>query len=234
MYKSGVQMRSDELTVILPIYNEEKALKNIIGLINSHVDCTILAVNDASTDSSLKILKSLGEKYKNLKIISRGKNGGHGAAIKTGFSNVKTKFLAFLDADMTYHPKYISQLFRVVKEDNLDCAWCNRFGGEFNKMPMLRRLGNKFVNLLLFLTTGKYIPDATSGQRLFKTSSLQKLDPETLPDKLDMVSALSKRTLARGLKYKLIPCNYNEREGRSKLNIIADFAKMLRDVILEK
>jgi len=227
-------MQSNELTVILPIYNEEKSLRQIIELINSHVNCTILAVNDASIDNSLKILENLREKYKNIRIISREKNGGHGAALKTGFSNVKTEFLAFLDADMTYHPKYINELFQLMKEEDLDCAWSNRFGGKFNRMPLIRKLGNRFVSFLLFLITSKYIADATSGQRIFKTSSLRKLDPETLPDKLDMVSALSKRTLSRGLKFKLIPCDYAEREGRSKLNIVTDFAKMLKDVIFEK
>jgi glycosyltransferase involved in cell wall biosynthesis len=191
-------------------------------------------VNDASIDSSLEILRDLEKKYKNLKVISRGKNGGHGAALKTGFSNVKTEFLAFLDADMTYHPKYISQLYQVVKEENLDCAWCNRFAGKFNEMPFVRRVGNQVVNLLLFLITGRYVGDATSGQRLFRTASLRKLDPKTLPDKLDMVSALSKRTLSRKLKFKLIPCDYAEREGRSKLNLITDFLKMLKDVVFEK
>jgi len=229
-----VYILQNDLTVILPIYNEEKALENIIELVNSHVDCTILAVNDASTDNSMEILRSLEKKYKNLKVISREKNGGHGAALKTGFANVKTKFLAFLDADMTYHPKYIKQLFQVVKKENLDCAWCNRFGGKSNRMPLIRVVGNQIVNLLLFLMTGQYIGDATSGQRLFRTSSLRKLNPETLPDKLDMVSALSKRTLSRRLKFKIIPCDYAEREGRSKLNLVIDFLKMLKDVIFEK
>ena len=223
-----------KLTVIIPIYNEEKSIKETIDLLNKHIDCKILAINDCSTDNTMKILNNLKKKNKNLNIISKKKNMGYGAALKTGFLNVETEYLAFLDADLTYHPKYIPILLNLIKKNNLDCAWCNRYGGSFNQMPLERKIGNKAIVLIFSLVTGKYIPDVTCGERVFKTKSMMKLNPETLPNGLDMISALSKRIVYRKLRYGIIPCNYASREGRSKLNAVKDFTNMVRNVIFEK
>ena len=227
-------MREKELTVIVPIYNEEQSIEETIGLINNHVNCWILAINDCSTDNSLKILKALQKKYKNLRVISKRKNEGYGAALKTGFLNSKTKFLSFLDADLTYHPKYIPVMLKLVKNNNLDCAWCNRYGGHINRMPIERKIANKAIVFLFFIYTGKYIPDVTCGERVFRTKSMLKLDPKSLPNGLDMISALSKRIIHRKLRYKIIPCDYAAREGSSKLNAFGDFIKMVKNVIFEK
>ena len=223
-----------DLTVIIPIYNEEKSIKETIDSINRHINCEILAINDCSTDNTLKILKSLKRKNKNLKIISKKINKGYGAALKTGFLNTKTKFLGFLDADLTYHPKYIPRLLNLIKKDNLDCAWCNRYGGKFNEMPLERKIGNKIIVLMFFIVTGKYIPDVTCGERVFKKKAMMRLSPKTLPNGLDMISALSKRIVSRKLRYKIIPCDYANREGSSKLNVVKDFINMIRNVFFER
>lgn len=227
-------MGTNELTVVIPVYNEEKSIRDIIQLINEYVDCTMLAINDCSNDNSLKIMRGLQKKYKNLKIISKTKNQGFGAAWKTGIFNSKSEFVAFLDADLTYNPKYLPIMLKLIKKNKLDCIWSNRFGGRVNKMPLIRKIGNKALLLLFFISTGKYIPDLTSGQRIFRKKSLTLLSPDTLPNGLNMVSAISKRIVSRKLKYKIIPCDYIEREGSSKLNVVMDFIRMAKDILFER
>jgi glycosyltransferase involved in cell wall biosynthesis len=227
-------MAKKELTVIVPIYNEEDSIKRILEQINRHTDSLILAVDDCSTDNSRQILLSLQKKYKNLRIISKKINKGYGAALKTGFIECRTEFLTFLDADLTYHPKYIPQLVNLVKKYSLDCAWCNRYGGDVNKMPFARKIANKVIVLAFLLWTFKYIPDVTSGQRVYRTKSMMSLNPKTLPNGLDMISALTKRTVARGLKYKIIPCNYGGREGSSKISAFRDGFRMIKNILLER
>ena len=159
---------------------------------------------------------------------------GYGAALKTGFLDSDTEYLGFLDADLTYHPKYIPMLLEKVKKHKLDCAWCNRFGGAFNKMPLERKIGNKVIAWVFFIVTGEYIPDVTCGERVFRKKSMMKLNPKTLPNGLDMISALSKRIVFRKLRYKLIPSDYANRQGSSKLNAINDFVNMVKNVLFER
>ena len=224
-----------DLTVLVPAYNEESSIRKTIEEISRYnPKAKILVINDASTDRTLDIIKKLKLGYKNLDFISHKKNGGYGAALKTGFLNVKTDYVAFLDADMTYHPKYLQKLMNVLKKYNLDCSWCNRFGGERNKMPFIRKIGNKMLSLLFTLMTFRYIPDIASGERLFKRESLLKISPQTLPNGLNMITAMTKRIVKRRLKFKLIGIEYFMRKGASKLNIVKDFIKMSYSIIFEK
>ena len=83
-----------KITAIVPVFNEEKTIKNVLTtLIKSKIIDDIIVVNDASTDGSLKKIKSL--KSKKLKIISLKKNLGKSDAVKIAIKNLKTEILFF-------------------------------------------------------------------------------------------------------------------------------------------
>ncbi len=157
-----------ELTVVIPAYDEESTVEQTVEEINRHVPrARILIINDCSKDKTLDIIKKLKSKYKNLDFISHDKNKGYGAALITGFLESKTPYVAFLDADLTYHPKYIPILLDLVKRKHLDCAWGNRFGGKKNKMPFIRKIGNRTLVFLFLLVVGRYVRDVSCGERIF-------------------------------------------------------------------
>lgn len=220
----------EDTTCIVPSFNEEESIEATIEEIKKYIPKeNILIIDDGSTDNTRgKALE------KNVRVIGHKKNRGYGAALITGFLNTETAYIAFLDADMTYHPKYLPQLMDTLKRYNLDCIWGNRFGGKENKMPFIRKVGNKMLSLLLMFVTFKYVPDVSSGERLFKKEALLRINPQTLPHGLDVITAITKRTLNRGLRFKLMEIDYFNRRGASKLNIIADFIKMSYNIIFEK
>ncbi len=226
---------NEELTVVIPVYNEEESIgKMIDGVRKALPDSPIIAVNDCSSDNTLNILNKIASKDTKINVISHEKNKGHGGALKTGFKSVKTKYISFLDADLSYPPEYLPIMFKEVKRHNLDIIWGNRFGGKINKMPLLRRIGNKILTILFLISTGKYIPDCTSGERIINKESLKKMDIYNSTNALDFVCVLSKRTIVRKLNYKIFPINYFSRRGISKLNVVKDFLRMVKTTILEK
>lgn len=87
-------------SVIIPVYNVEKFIGKCLDSVfkQTFSDYEIVAVNDGSTDSSLKILERYQISNSKLKIISQ-KNKGLGGARNTGISNAKGEFLVFLDSD---------------------------------------------------------------------------------------------------------------------------------------
>jgi len=225
-------MKMKDLTVIVPTYNEELAIKETINKICKYLPSSqIIVVNDYSKDRTLDILKKI--KNKNLTIINHKINKGYGYTIKTGLKHTKTKYVGFLDADLTYHPKYLQKLLKLIKKEDLDCAWCDRFSGK-NRMSTFRKIGNKLISFVFLLNTKKWINDITCGERVFKMKSLKNLDPSSLPDGLDMITALTKRIVFRDLKYSLIESDYNIRYGDSKLNVVTDFLKMIKNILMEK
>jgi glycosyltransferase involved in cell wall biosynthesis len=224
-----------ELTVVVPIYNEEKNIGLTIKEISGNIPgAEILAVNDGSKDSSLEVLNSEKKKYKSMRVISHPVNKGYGAALKTGFANSNTEYVAFLDADLTYPPLYIPEMLKVLKKSGLDCVWGNRFGGRQNKMPFVRKVGNKLLLWLNFLVTLRNVKDCCSGERVFRREALQKIDFETLPNGLDFISAMTKRIVVRKLRFAVMPITYCKREGASKLNVVKDFLRMSKNIIVEK
>lgn len=219
-----------DVTIIIPAYNEENSIKTSIEKVrNSNPNSEIVVIDDGSSDNTNKILKELG-----VKTIKHLTNKGYGAAIKTGFKEAGGDYVAFLDADLTYDPKYIPIFLEYAKKYGYDCVWGNRFSGNINKMPLIRKIGNKIIGVFFFMATFKKVGDCTCGERLFRRDILKRLDAETLPDDLDFITALTKRIVSRGLKYREIPIDYEEREGSSKLNIFKHGYKMIKNVIMEK
>ena len=219
-----------EVTVVIPAYNEEASIRDTIKSVKKHVPHSIITVvDDCSKDKTNEI--AINEK---VKVIRHSKNKGYGAALKTGMLAAKTKYVAFLDADMTYDPAYFPKMIYLLKKHKLDTVWGNRFAGAKNKMPIIRKFGNKVISLIFLLVTMKNIGDSSSGQRVLKTSALKRLDLKTLPDDLDFITALSKRIVSRGLKYKIIAINYHKRIGSSKLALFKHGFRMIRNILTEK
>lgn len=90
-----------DLSIILPVFNVEQFLDDCLSALlqqNSKKNFEILAINDGSTDSSLRILKQWQSRNDCLKIINRD-NGGLSAARNTGISEARGKFISFVDSD---------------------------------------------------------------------------------------------------------------------------------------
>ena len=88
-----------KVTAILPAFNEEKTIANVLTtLINSDLINEIIVVDDASTDNTLRIVQSFD--CKKLQIISLEKNVGKSDAVKIATINLETEILFFCDGDL--------------------------------------------------------------------------------------------------------------------------------------
>ena len=111
---------SFNLSIIVPVYNEEKTLeKTISSLIRNAsalgVDYEIIAVNDASKDKSMDVL----EKFPSVKIISHSINKGYGASLKTGIKQSLHEWVMIIDADGTYSPDFLSKLMKATDGNDM-------------------------------------------------------------------------------------------------------------------
>jgi glycosyltransferase involved in cell wall biosynthesis len=215
------------LSVVVPVYNEEKSIEEAVRRIKKHCPGSdIIIVNDGSTDRTAELARGL-----KVKLLHHKVNKGYGAALKTGLSQIKTEYAAFLDADMTYDPKYIPLLLKHAVDEGLDVTWGNRFGKDFNRMPMVRKVGNRIISLVMLIVTRRRVSDCASGEKLLRKDILDKLGLQELPNDLDFITALTKRIVTRGVKYKEIPINYEEREGKSKLRIFTHGYRMIKNIL---
>ncbi len=91
-------MSGKTISAIIPVYNEEETVANVLSrLLSFKTVCEIVCVNDGSTDKSLEILKGFGDK---IKLVNLSKNHGKGAAMAVGAKTSKGEIIVFLDADL--------------------------------------------------------------------------------------------------------------------------------------
>jgi glycosyltransferase involved in cell wall biosynthesis len=223
------------LSIIIPAYDEEHAIADIIQRClkeREHIkketpvaDVEIIVVNDGSRDNTAII----AGQFKEISLISYEKNRGYGAAIKTGFAQATGDIVGFLDADGTCDPHYFIPLSNALIKQQADVVIGSRMTPA-SKMPAVRKAGNFFFALLINLLGSARITDAASGMRVIRRNSLSKLYP--LPDGLHFTPAMScKAVLDNGIKILEVPMNYEERIGESKLGVVQDGVRFLKTII---
>lgn len=226
-------LASYKLSVIIPAYNEEDGIAEIIDRtlsIQSGLEAVgvegpeVIVVDDGSKDRTVEIVKG----YSNVRLIQHAKNRGYGGALKTGFSNATGNLLAFLDADGTYPPEHFPELCRAII-DGADLVIGSRMAGEDSEMPKTRRLGNIVFANLVSIVGNQHVTDSASGMRVFRKDTLERMYP--LPDGLNFTPVMSTRAIHEGLKMVEVPIPYSERLGRSKLSVVKDGMRFFNSIV---
>lgn len=201
--------------IIIPAYNEAENIEKLVdNIIENYPEYDYVIVNDGSTDATRKICKEKGYNLLDLPV-----NVGLAGAIKSGikYANYyQYEYAVQIDGDGQHDPCYISDMLRVMKENDVDIVIGSRFVNE-KKSFSVRMLGSNLISAAILLTTGKKIRDVTSGMRLFNKNMIKKFgyqinygpEPDTLAFLLNC-----------GIKIEEIPVKMQERTaGTSYLTI---------------
>jgi len=225
------------LSVVIPAYNEERGIAEIIqrvlevkdSLVEVGVDdLDLIVVDDGSRDQTADITAEIADQREEVRLINHAKNQGYGAALKTGFSHARGDLIGFLDADGTYPPEYFPQLCAAAMNGS-DLVIGSRMSGAASQMPVTRRIGNWFFARLLTWLSSQKVTDCASGMRVFKRDMLERIYP--LPNGLNLTPVMSTRALHEGISMTEVPIPYSERVGRSKLSVVRDGSVFLQSMI---
>jgi len=227
------EILSPVLSVVIPAYNEEDGIANIIERVLAVkpalnqagvADLELIVVDDGSRDRTTEIVSSCP----GVRLVSHGTNKGYGAALKTGFQAATGDLLAFLDADGTYPPEYFPELCKAALQGG-DLVVGSRRSGASSEMPLVRQVGNLIWSSLVSMIGGRRVADPASGMRVFRREVLECLYP--LPDGLNFTPVMSTRAVHEGVRLVEVPIPYKERLGRSKLNVVTDGLRFLQTIL---
>ena len=126
------------LSLVIPVYNEEKLIDELVNRTLSALDSFIaeyevLFVDDGSSDGSLEKLLSWQKKESRLKILSLSKNFGHQAAYTAGLEHAKGEIVAMMDGDLQDPPELLSGMYRMITAEGYDIVSGKKTGRKGRK-----------------------------------------------------------------------------------------------------
>ncbi len=177
-----------KLSIIMPVYNEEKTLQAAVeAVLNAPTGIPLskelIMVNDGSLDQSWKIMNKLATEYPDkIKVYQNPKNMGKGAALKIGIKNATGDILLFQDADLEYSPDDYPSLLSPILDGKADMVFGSRFAGGHGARRVLyfwHSLGNKGLTLLSNMLNDLNLTDMETCYKVFLTKKLQSLNLES-------------------------------------------------------
>ena len=178
------------ISVILPIYNEEAGIEEMIRSIAKTkipgvTDLEIVAVDDGSCDSTPQILNRLSHAYKNMRVVTHSLNRGYGATLKSGAHAATYDWILFMDADMQFHIKSLKPFLQYTA--NFDYV----VGYRKDRADNARRKFISFIyNRIVRLMFGLPIRDVDCAFKLMKRDSVRRI--KGLPNSFFVSEYLSK------------------------------------------
>jgi len=159
-----------KLIVMIPAYNEEKTIGQVIENIPKikGIEVETLLVDDGSTDNTIKEAKKAGVTY----ILKLPENRGLGVAFKKGLEKaieLNADYIVNIDADTQFNPKDIPKLLKPILKNEADVVICTRFKDKDNlkDMSLIKNIGNRiFTTLINFLTNSNFT-DTQCGFRAY-------------------------------------------------------------------
>ena len=128
---------SFKISVIMPIYNAEKYLKNTLNsVINQTIgfkNIELILVDDKSTDNSRCIIEEYSSKYSNINPIFLEETSGWPSIPRNvGIGNATSDYIMFIDSDDLYYPDICKELYETLISENADIVCCNRIYTDSN------------------------------------------------------------------------------------------------------
>lgn len=218
-------MKSD-LLVIIPAYNEEENIENVVSFIQKkYSKYDYIVVNDGSRDHTADICRKKGYELLNLP-VNLGLAGAFQAGLKYAYARGYSYAIQF-DADGQHRPEFIEPMLERIKE-GYDIVIGSRFITT-KKGSSLRMIGSKMITVAIKLTTGVRVADPTSGMRMFSKNMIEEFAKNlNYGPEPDTVSYL----LKNGAKVSEVSVCMDERQaGESYLNVVNSGKYMLKMLI---
>ena len=197
------------LSVIMPVYNEESTIEEIVSRVLAvPLRVELIVMDDGSTDRSREILGELAEK-RGFKLFLQEKNLGKGAAVRRGFAEGNGDIFIIQDADLEYSPEEYPDLIELIVRGKADAVYGSRFLGRHRAFLYTHYMGNRF---LTFVTNVLYNTILTDMETCFKAIRADRVRQMTLrSNRFGIEPEITAKLFKMGCRVYEVPITY---EGR--------------------
>ena len=200
-----------KLSIIIPIYNEEKLIKEVLRRVRQlPFDKEIILVDDASIDGTHKILEQeVAEHPGNTILLTHKHNQGKGASIRTGLQHATGDIIIIQDADLEYNPEEIPAVIKPILEGKTNVAYGSRFLGEVKRMRLPNLIANKILALLVSVLYGQRITDEATAYKAFRREVIQQIELKCTG--FEFCPEVTAKLLRKGEKIIEVPVTFTAR-----------------------
>ena len=201
--------RQQRISLVIPCYNEEHGVRQVLGRVPSAVD-EVIVVDNRSTDGTAAVARRMGAR-----VVAEDRRG-YGAAYKAGLAAATGDVVVTLDGDGTYPPEHIPRLVDVLFERDWEFLSACRFPlADPGAMGVSNRVGNWVLTVAAAILFRTAIRDSQSGMWVIRRPVLERL--RLTSDGMAFSEEIKLEALMRGVRFGEAHIPYGERAGTVKL-----------------
>ncbi len=204
-------------SIIIPAYNEAKAISDVIqNLRQVRPEDEIIVIDDGSKDNTAALAQQAGAR-----VIKHNVNTGYGSALKTGIRHASSEIVVFFDADGQHNPQDIEALVQELTHcDMVVGARPKGYGA------IRRRSGKWFLYRVAEYLVSRKIPDLNSGLRaVHKETALAFM--HLLPNGFSLTTTITLAMMRSGYQVHYLPIEIKTRIGKSTVSLTDFFRTLL-------
>jgi len=215
------------LSVIMPVFNEIKTIKNAVNSVKKSklpgIKKEIIIVDDGSTDGTTDEIKRILKKDRAIKAVFQPRNSGKGAAIREGLKHVTGDFTIIQDADLEYDPSDYKIMFEPVFRGNADVVYGSRFLGTHRSFLFWNYVANKILSFTTNLLYNTTLTDMETCYKLFRTPIIKGMKIRS--SRFEVEPELTAKVLKKNYKIYEVPIHFYGRgyEEGKKIKAIDGF-----------
>jgi len=163
------------LSVLMPIYNEERTLRQVVAAVRAvDIDKEIILVDDGSRDGSGALIDGLADGER-VRVYHHPRNMGKGAAVRTAIGHARGRIVLIQDADLEYDPNDYAALVTPIEDGRADVVFGSRAFSSHTAYSFWFVMGNKLVTLATNILYNCYISDMETCYKAMRREVAQKL-----------------------------------------------------------
>jgi glycosyltransferase involved in cell wall biosynthesis len=198
------------LSVVMPVFNEEKTVEAVIDRVLQVPDLfELVVVDDASSDGTAAVLSHI--KDPRVRLFRHPGNRGKGAALRTAFGQVRGELVIIQDADLEYDPRDYPKLVGPIQSGLADVVFGSRFTGETHRVLFFwHYVGNRFLTTLSNMLTNLNLTDMETCYKAFRAEILREVRFRS--DRFGIEPEFTAKIARRGLRVYETAISYHGRD----------------------
>lgn len=214
-----------KLSVVIPAHNElesvgQTVLATVEELERAGIDHEIIVIDDASTDGTGELVRSIGEQHPAVRCERSHLSPGFGNAVRCGLDLYTGDAVAIMMADLSDSPKDLVVYYHLLQQ-GYDCAFGTRFGrgGTTHDYPRLKLVLNRIANAGIRILFQHGYNDTTNAFKAYRREVIDQAQPLLSPH-FNLTVELPLKAIIRGYSFGVVPISWTNRQhGRSKLKL---------------